>query len=101
MSCTYSFYLSCRDVYFPRVRDFATTATREQSLKDLGYDLTDPEQGDEEEKYYGVATVFYVSEVFRIIKCYFVFNRKAPIPMLIAKTCPRRCYSDDKFITFV
>jgi hypothetical protein len=28
----------------------------------LGYDLTDPEQGDEEEKYYGVATVFYVSE---------------------------------------
>ena len=51
-----------REVDFPRVRDFATAATREQSLKDLGYDLTDPEQGDEEEKYYGVATVFYVSK---------------------------------------
>lgn len=69
MSCTYSFYLSCREVDFRRVRDFAKAATQEQSLKVLGYDLTDPEQGDEEEKYYGVATVFYVSEVFRIIKC--------------------------------
>ena len=101
MSRIYGFSLSCQEVDFPRVRDFATAATREQSLKDLGYDLTDPEQGDEEEKYYGVATVFYVSEVFRIIKCYFVFNRKAPIPILLAKTCPRRCYSFDKFITFV
>ena len=62
MSCTYSFYLSCREVDFPRVRDFATVATREQSLKVLGYDLTDPEQGDEEEKYYGVATEYYVNE---------------------------------------
>ena len=62
MSCTYGFQLSCREADFPRVRDFATEATREQSLKDLGYDLTDPEQGNEEEKYYGVATVFYVSE---------------------------------------
>ena len=61
MSCTYGFQLSCREADFPRVRDFATEATREQSLKDLGYDLTDPEQGNEEEKYYGVATVFYVS----------------------------------------
>lgn len=62
MSCTYGFNLSCREADFPRVRDFATEETRKQSLKDLGYDLTDPEQGDEEEKELGVATSYYVSE---------------------------------------
>ena len=36
MSRIYGFSLSCREVDFPRVRDFATAATREQSLKDLG-----------------------------------------------------------------
>ena len=44
MSRIYGFSLSCQEIDFPRVRDFATAATREQSLKDLGYDLTGPEQ---------------------------------------------------------
>ena len=57
MSRTYGFKLSCREVDSPRVRDFATAATREQSFKDLGYDLTGPEQEEKKGNSY-----FFVRE---------------------------------------
>ena len=56
MSYLYGFDLSCREADFPKVRNFAIEETRKQSLKDLGYDLTDPELE------HGVANSFYVSE---------------------------------------
>ena len=56
MSYLYGFDLSCREADFPRVRNFAIEETRKQSLKDLGYDLTDPKLG------HGVANSFFVSE---------------------------------------
>ena len=56
MSYLYGFDLSCREADFPRVRNYAIEETRKQSLKDLGYDLTNPKQG------HGVANSFFVSD---------------------------------------
>lgn len=73
MSYTLGFELSCWGADFPRVRDFATVVTREQSLIDLGYDLTDPEQGDENEKRLGVATDYFVGEEHHVL-CWSEFS---------------------------